>query len=138
MNYRHSLWMDYASRAAQESYCQRRKVGAVIVKNGTPIAVGWNGTPSGESNQCEASDGTTLPHVVHAEDNALRKLTRGAESGQCATLYVTTAPCANCASRIADAGIMAVYYKEAYSSCDGIEYLQRHGVKVEQYGSENE
>ena len=133
MNHRHSLWMDYASRAAQESYCQRRKVGAVIVKNGTPIAVGWNGAPSGEPNQCESDDGTTLPHVVHAEDNALRKLTRGAESGQGATLYVTTAPCANCASRIADAGIVAVYYGESYSCASGIEYLDRHGVKVEKY-----
>lgn len=133
MNPRHSLWMDYASRASQESYCQRRKVGAVIVKNGTPIAVGWNGTPSGEPNKCEADDGTTLPHVVHAEDNALRKLTRGAESGQGATLYVTTAPCANCASRIADAGIVAVYYSESYSCTGGIEYLERHGIKVEKY-----
>lgn len=130
MSDRHGLWMDYAIRAAQESYCERRKVGAVIVKNGTPIAVGWNGAPKGEPNICENRDGLTLPSVIHAEDNAIRKLVRSGENAIGSTLYVTTAPCLHCAARIVDAGIKSVYYLDEYHNIDGIEYLKRHGVII--------
>ena len=125
---------------AELSHCKKRQVGAVIVKNNSPIAWGYNGTSSGEDNCCEDEvqqpDGSvrlvTKPEVWHAEDNALRKLTRSTESGEGATMFVTTAPCKPCATRIVDAGIVAVYYVEDFSKTEGLEYLRAKGVRVEQ------
>lgn len=115
---------------ADLSYCQRRKVGCIIVKNDTPIAIGYNGTPPGDDNCCEDEDGNTKSNVIHAEDNALRKLTKSTESAEGSTMFVTTAPCIVCAPRIVDAGISKVYYSEAYRNADGINYLVGHGVEV--------
>lgn len=117
---------------ADLSHCQRRRVGCVIVKNDTPIAIGYNGTPAGDNNCCEDDSGYTKPTVIHAEDNALRKLSRSTESAEGSTMFVTTAPCIICAPRIVDAGISKVYYSEMYRNADGIQYLLNHGVEVEQ------
>jgi len=123
--------MNVAYIYANLSHCQRRKVGCVIVKNDNIIAIGYNGTPQGDANACEDESGCTKPTVIHAEDNALRKLTRGTASANGATLFVTTCPCILCAPRIVDAGITKVYYSEVYRSTEGIEYLENRGVTVE-------
>lgn len=112
------------------SYCTRRQVGCIIVKHDSIIAFGYNGTPSGAENVCEDCDGNTKPEVIHAEDNALRKLTKGTESADGAVMFVTTAPCKLCASRIIDAGIKTVYYADLYRNANGIDYLKNRGVDV--------
>jgi dCMP deaminase len=118
---------------AELSSCKRRKVGCVIVKHNSIIAIGYNGTPSGEDNCCEdTTTGLTKPHVIHAEDNALRKLTNSSESGAGAVMFITTAPCIFCASRIVDAGIKHVFYDDLYRSADGVAYLQGRGITVDQ------
>ena len=117
---------------ANLSYCKRRQVGCVIVKHDSIIAIGYNGTPSGEENQCEDEEGNSKPDVIHAEDNALRKLTRRNESADGAVLIATDAPCFYCATRIVDAGITKVYYARVYRLTEGLEYLEKHGVEVEQ------
>jgi len=115
---------------ASLSSCERRKVGCVIVKHNSIIAIGYNGTNPGECNNCENDDGVTLPQVRHAEDNALRKLTRSSTNANNASVFVTTVPCKGCASRLVDAGVKHVYYDELYHSDDGVKYLTSHGVKV--------
>lgn len=138
MKHRHALaHMKAAHGYADLSYGQRAKVGCVIVKDDTPIAIGWNGMPPGEDNCCEYTDEQgnlrTKPEVVHAEDNALRKLTRSHESAAGATAFVTLAPCLFCSQRLVDARISKVFYGEYYpTSQPGIDYLLRHGVQVEQ------
>lgn len=122
---------------ADLSHCVRRKVGCVIVKNDSIIAIGYNGTPSGEDNCCELPDNTTKPEVIHAEDNALRKLTRGSESANGGTAFVTTAPCSLCAPRLVDAGIKEVYYVDLYRCKEGIEYLESKGVKTTQLAAKH-
>jgi len=119
--------MEVAHVYAKLSHCTRRKVGCLLVKDDSPIAFGYNGTPKGEDNCCEC-DGVTKVEVIHAEDNALRKLTRSTESAVGATMFVTTAPCILCAPRIVDAKIKEVYYGEVYRNDDGIEYLKKHGI----------
>ena len=117
---------------ADLSYCERKQVGCLIVKNGTPIAIGYNGTPSGEENVCEGEDGLTKPNVIHAEDNALRKLTRSNENSIGADVFITASPCIRCAEKLADARVAKVYYAEIYSHhVEGIEYLEKHGIKTE-------
>lgn len=115
---------------ASLSSCNRRKVGCVIVKDNSIIAIGYNGTPAGDCNNCEDEDGTTLPEVIHAEDNALRKLTASTNNGIGASAFVTLCPCKGCATRIKDAGITTVYYDEIYHNEEGKDYLERHGIKV--------
>lgn len=117
---------------ANLSYCERRQVGCVIVKNNSIIAIGYNGTDPGEENKCEDDNGETRPDVRHAEDNALRKLTRCSSDADGAVVFVTTAPCRNCASRLVDAGVTKVFYDDVYKCLTGLEYLKRHGVEVEQ------
>ena len=117
---------------AQLSYCERKQVGCVIVKEDTPIAVGYNGTPSGEENVCEDENGTTKPNVIHAEDNALRKLTRSHESSVGAHVFVTAAPCIRCAEKLKDARVAKVYYAEIYGNhTTGLLYLNEHGIETE-------
>lgn len=116
---------------ADLSHCERKKVGCVIVKDGSIIAIGWNGTPSGECNICEISPDVTKPSVIHAEDNALRKLTRGHESAVGSTMFITLTPCILCAPRIVDAGVEKVVYDEIYRSTEGLDYLQKRGIKIE-------
>jgi len=122
--------MDVAYRYAKLSSCTRRKVGCVIVKNDSILAFGYNGTPPDEDNCCEDENNITKPNVIHAEDNALRKLTRSTESAQNATMFVTTLPCIICAPRIHAAGITTVYYSEVYANTEGLEYLERRGIQV--------
>lgn len=116
---------------AENSYCVRRKVGAIIVKDSTIISDGYNGTPSGFENVCEDGDGITKPYVLHAEANAITKIARSCNSSDGATLYVTASPCIECAKLIVQAGIKRVVYAEKYRLTDGIELLERAGISVE-------
>lgn len=117
---------------AQNSYCVRRQVGALIVKDRSIISDGYNGTPCGFENVCEDETGCTKPYVLHAEANAITKMAKSNNSSLGATLYVTAAPCMECAKLIIQAGIERVVYRDAYRVMDGVELLQRAGVKVEQ------
>lgn len=116
---------------AENSYCQRRKVGAIIVNGSMIISDGYNGTPSGFENVCEDADGITKPYVLHAEANAITKVARSNNSSAGATLYVTASPCVECAKLIIQAGIVRVAYNETYRITDGIDLLQRAGVKCD-------
>lgn len=114
---------------AENSYCQRRKVGAIIVKNSMIISDGFNGTPSGFENVCEDETGVTKPYVLHAEANAITKVARSNNSSDGATLYITASPCMECSKLIIQAGIKRVVYHELYRITDGIELLTRAGVE---------
>lgn len=117
---------------AGNSYCKRRKVGALLVKDRMIISDGYNGTPSGFENVCEDENGVTKPYVLHAEANAITKVAKSGNSSEGATLYVTASPCVECAKLIIQAGIRRVVYKDSYRLNDGIELLQRAGIEVEQ------
>ena len=119
-----------ASIWAENSYCQRRKVGALIVKDKMIISDGYNGTPSGFENICEEND-ITKPYVLHAEANAITKLARSSNNSDGSTLYVTASPCIECAKLIIQAGIKRVVYAEKYRLNDGIQLMERAGIKVE-------
>lgn len=116
---------------AENSYCKRRKVGALIVKDNMIISDGYNGTPSGFENICEDENGVTKPYVLHAEANAITKLARSGNNSDGSTLYVTASPCIECAKLIIQAGIRRVVYGEKYRLDDGIRLLQRAGVEVD-------
>lgn len=115
---------------AENSYCNRRKVGALVVKNKMIISDGYNGTPSGFENVCEDENNVTLPYVLHAEANAITKLARSSNNSDGATLYVTASPCIECSKLIIQAGIKRVVYAEKYRLEDGIELLRKAGVEV--------
>ncbi|MBR1506293.1 MAG: dCMP deaminase family protein [Prevotella sp.] len=115
---------------AQNSYCQRRQVGALVVKEGMIISDGYNGTPSGFENVCEDDNGVTKPYVLHAEANAITKLARSSNNSDGATIYITASPCIECAKLIIQAGIRRVVYGEKYRLTDGIELLERAGIEV--------
>lgn len=115
---------------AENSYCVRRKVGALIVKNKMIISDGYNGTPSGFENICEDEQGITKPYVLHAEANAITKIARSNNSSDGATLYVTASPCIECAKLIIQAGIKRVVYSEKYRLEDGINLLKRADIEV--------
>lgn len=114
---------------AENSYCQRRKVGAIIVKDSMIISDGFNGTPSGFENICEDEYGATKPYVLHAEANAITKVARSNNSSDGATLYITASPCVECSKLIIQAGIKRVVYNELYRITDGIDLLRRAGVE---------
>ena len=116
---------------AYNSYCQRRQVGALVVKNKMIISDGYNGTPSGFENICEDEAGVTKPYVLHAEANAITKLARSGNNSEDSTLYVTASPCIECAKLIIQAGIRRVVYGEKYRLTDGIDLLERAGIEVE-------
>lgn len=115
---------------SENSYCERRKVGALVVKNKMIISDGYNGTPSGFENVCETEDNVTKPYVLHAEANAITKLARSENNSDGATLYVTASPCIECAKLIIQAGIKRVVYGEKYRLEDGINLLKRAGIDV--------
>ena len=115
---------------AENSYCKRRKVGALVVKDKMIISDGYNGTPSGFDNVCEDSHDLTFPYVLHAEANAITKLARSSNNSDGSTLYVTASPCIECAKLIIQAGIKRVVYAEKYRLEDGIALLQRAGIEV--------
>ena len=123
-------YMRMAAIWAENSYCARRKVGALIVKDKMIISDGYNGTPVGFENICENDEGFTKPYVLHAEANAITKIARSNNNSNGATLYVTTSPCIECAKLIIQAGIIRVVYGEEYHIMDGIELLKRAGVEV--------
>ena len=115
---------------AENSYCQRRKVGALVVKDKMIISDGYNGTPSGFENVCEENN-VTKPYVLHAEANAITKLARSHNNSEGSTLYVTASPCIECAKLIIQSGIKRVVYGEKYRLDEGINLLKRAGVEVE-------
>ena len=115
---------------AENSYCTRRKVGALVVKNQMIISDGYNGTPSGFENICEDDQGVTKPYVLHAEANAITKLARSSNNSDGSTIYITASPCIECAKLIIQAGIKRVVYGEAYRLDDGIRLLKRAGIEV--------
>ena len=117
---------------ARNSYCKRRQVGALLVKDRMIISDGYNGTPAGFENNCEDADGVTRPYVLHAEANAITKVAKSGNSSSGATLYVTTAPCLECAKLIIQAGVRRVVYRDEYRLTDGIDLLRTAGVEVEQ------
>lgn len=118
---------------AGNSYCERRQVGALLVKDKMIISDGYNGTPCGFENICEDDvTGRTKPYVLHAEANAITKVARSNNSSEGATMYVTTSPCIECAKLIIQSGIKRVVYGEAYHTPDGLELLKRAGVEVTQ------
>ncbi|MDD2327565.1 MAG: dCMP deaminase family protein [bacterium] len=115
---------------AENSYCRRRQVGALLVKEKMIISDGYNGTPSGFENVCEDEHDVTKPYVLHAEANAITKVARSNNSSEGATLYVTSSPCIECAKLIIQAGIRRVVYADAYRLSDGVELLQRAGIEL--------
>lgn len=130
----HDLDVRYMRMAriwAENSYCKRRRVGALIVKDKMIISDGYNGTPSGFENVCEDENNVTKPYVLHAEANAITKIARSGNNSDGATLYVTTSPCIECAKLIIQAGIRRVIYGEKYRIEDGINLLKRANINVE-------
>lgn len=113
---------------AENSYCVRRKVGAILVKDQMIISDGYNGTPAGFENVCEDESGATKPYVLHAEANAITKVARSGNSSDGSTLYVTASPCVECSKLIIQAGIKRVVYNETYRISDGLDLLNRAGV----------
>ena len=114
---------------AENSYCVRRKVGALIVKDKMIISDGYNGTPSGFENICEDDMGQTKPYVLHAEANAITKVAKSANNCDGSTLYITAAPCIECAKMIIQAGIRRVVYSDAYRSEEGLDLMRRVGIE---------
>lgn len=130
----HALDLRYLRMAriwAENSYCKRRQVGAIVVKDQMIISDGYNGTPSGFKNVCEDDDNVTMPYVLHAEANAITKLARSSNNSDGATLYVTASPCIECAKLIIQAGIRRVVYGELYRLSDGIDLLKKANIQVE-------
>jgi dCMP deaminase len=124
-------YLEMAKVWARNSYCTRRKVGAILVKDRMIISDGFNGTPSGFENICEDEvTGKTKPYVLHAEANAISKIAKSGNNSEGATLYVTDAPCLECSKLIIQAGIRRVVYGEKYRLTDGIELLERAGIEV--------
>lgn len=128
-------YLEMAAVWAKNSYCQRRKVGAIIVKDRMIISDGYNGTPAGFENVCEDENGATKPYVLHAEANAITKVAKSGNSSLGATLYVTASPCLECAKLIIQAGIKRVVYSEEYRVADGLDLLRRAGVEVVKFES---
>ena len=139
------LYMDWAERTAQLSHAKRLQVGAVIVKDDSVISYGYNGMPAGWDNNCEDpvydfnDNGKmtvvglkTKPEVLHAESNAIAKLAKSIQSGRDADLFVTHAPCIDCAKLIYQSGISSVYYRNSYRDVAGLTFLKQSGVRVEQ------
>ena len=123
-------YLEMARIWAKNSYCRRRQVGALVVKNNMIISDGYNGTPSGFENVCEDDNGVTKPYVLHAEANAITKLARSSNNSEGSTIYITASPCIECAKLIIQAGIRRVVYGEKYRLMDGIELLERAGIEV--------
>lgn len=117
---------------AENSYCTRRQVGALLVKDKMIISDGYNGTPSGFPNVCEDENNVTYPYVLHAEANAITKVARSNNSSEGATLYVTAGPCLECAKLIIQAGVVRVVYCDAYHSEAGIDLLRQAGIEIAQ------
>ncbi|MBD5203856.1 MAG: dCMP deaminase family protein [Bacteroidales bacterium] len=125
-----SRYLRMARIWSENSYCRRRQVGALLVKDKMIISDGFNGTPSGFDNVCEDAAGVTFPYVLHAEANAITKVARSNNSSEGATLYVTASPCMECSKLIIQAGIRRVVFSELYRITDGLDLLRSAGVEV--------
>ena len=123
-------YLRMASIWSENSYCERRKVGALIVKDKMIISDGFNGTPSGFDNICESPEGVTFPYVLHAEANAITKVARSNNSSEGSTLYVSTSPGMECSKLIIQAGIRRVVFSELYRITDGLDLLRKAGVEI--------
>lgn len=123
-------YLEMARIWAKNSYCKRRQVGALIVKERMIISDGFNGTPAGFENICEDENNKTKPYVLHAEANAITKVAKSNNSSDGATLYITTSPCMECAKLIIQAGIRRVVYCDSYHTPDGIQLLEKAGIEV--------
>jgi dCMP deaminase len=115
---------------AKNSYCKRRQVGALLVKDRMIISDGYNGTPAGFENDCEDESGNSKPYVLHAEANAISKVAKSSNSSEGATLYITDSPCLDCAKLIIQAGITRVVYGDEYRITDGVKILERAGIEI--------
>lgn len=124
-------YLRIAKEWGQLSYCKRKKVGAIIVKDRMIISDGYNGTPTGFENCCEDDGGLTKWYVLHAEANAILKVARSTQSCENATLYITLSPCKDCSKLIHQSGIKRVVYNEAYKDTSGVDFLRKAGVEVE-------
>ncbi len=129
-------YIEMAHVWAKNSYCDRRQVGALIVKDRMIISDGYNGTPSGFENICEDDEGNTKPYVLHAEANAITKVAKSNNSSEGATLYITDSPCVECAKLIIQAGIIRVVYDKKYRITDGLDLLERAGIILDELHSE--
>ena len=125
-------YLQMADTWSQNSYCKRRQVGALLVKNQMIISDGYNGTPSGFENVCEDENDNTKPYVLHAEANAITKVAKSGNSSDGATLYVTSSPCLECSKLIIQAGIKRVVFTESYRLEDGINLLKRADIEITQ------
>ncbi len=132
MNKFDKAYLKMAQEWAKLSYCERKQVGALIVKDRMIISDGYNGTPSGFENCCEDSEGKTHWYVLHAEANAILKLAASTQSAKGATLYLTLSPCKECSKLILQAGITRLVYINEYSDDDGISFLRNHQIEIEQ------
>ena len=130
-------YLEIAKIWAKNSYCQRKQVGAIIVKDKMIISDGFNGTPSGFENICEDEEGKTKPYVLHAEANAITKVAKSNNSSENSTLYITASPCMECAKLIIQAGIKRVVYSERYRLEEGTELLKRAKIEVVHLNSDN-
>ena len=124
-------YLRIAKEWSKLSYCKRKQVGAIIVRDRMIISDGYNGTPSGFENCCEEEDGLTKWYVLHAEANAISKVARSTQSCEGATLYITLSPCKDCSKLIHQSGIKRVVYHEEYKDCSGIDFLRKAGVEVD-------
>jgi dCMP deaminase len=125
---RHITYLKMASEWSQNSCCNRKKVGALIVKDNMIISDGYNGTPSGFSNDCEDSNGNTQWYVLHAEANAITKLAKSTQNASGSILYVTLSPCKDCSKLIIQSGIKSVIYRDEYRETDGLKILKEAGI----------
>ncbi|AKK72309.1 MULTISPECIES: dCMP deaminase family protein [Chryseobacterium] len=132
MNKFDKAYLKMAQEWAKLSYCKRKQVGALIVKDRMIISDGYNGTPSGFENCCEDEEGKTHWYVLHAEANAILKLAASTQSAKGATLYLTLSPCKECSKLILQAGIARLVYINEYSDDDGISFLRNHNIEIEQ------
>ena len=123
-------YLKMASEWAKLSYCQRKQVGALIVRENMIISDGYNGTPSGYINQCEDEEGDTHWYVLHAEANAILKVAKSTQSAEGATLYITLSPCRECSKLIIQSGIKRVVYSIEYKDTSGVDFLRQYGIEV--------
>ncbi len=129
-------YLKMATEWAKLSYCKRKKVGAIIVKDRTIISDGYNGTPSGFDNCCEDENGDTHWYVLHAEANAILKLASSTQSAKGATLYITLSPCKECSKLIVQSGITKVYYINEYKDLEGVRLMKDNGIEVQKVTEE--
>ena len=130
------MYMEIAETVSKMSYAKRLQVGAIVVKDNRIISIGYNGTPSGWDNNCEDENNKTKPEVIHAEANSIMKLASSNESGKGSVMFLTHAPCIDCAKLIYGSGITQVYYKHKYRDQLGVEFLKKCNVIVELYTNE--